>query len=112
VISNTYETGESSKDFTESVIMIASNKKPNATNCSDHKAISLIAHIANVVASKHRRRIERKIEDVLAEDQFGFSRGKGNRCVILMLRTWHIRWGNYSQYGLGLWRVWVRRGGV
>lgn len=78
VISNINETGESSKDFTES-IMIVSNKKPNATNCSDHNAISLIAHIAKIVASKHRRGIERNVEGVLAEDQFGFSRGKGTR---------------------------------
>ena len=62
------------------------NKKPNATNCSDHNAINFITHIAKIVASKHRRRIERKIEDVLAEYQFGFSRGKGKRGVILILR--------------------------
>ena len=60
VISNIYETGESSKDFTESMT-IASHKKPKATKCSDHGAISLIAHIGKIVASKHRRRIERKI---------------------------------------------------
>jgi len=33
-----------------------------------------------------RRRIERKIEDVLREDQFGFRRGKGTRDAIGMLR--------------------------
>jgi hypothetical protein len=33
-----------------------------------------------------RRRIERKIEVVLGEDQFGFRRGKGTRDAIGMLR--------------------------
>jgi hypothetical protein len=42
--------------------MIAS-KKPNATKCSDHCAVSLGAHTAKIVARILRRRIERKIED-------------------------------------------------
>jgi len=33
-----------------------------------------------------RRRIERKIEDVLEEDQFGFRRGKGTRDANGMMR--------------------------
>jgi len=33
-----------------------------------------------------RRRIERKFEDVLGEDQYRFRRGKGTRCAIGMLR--------------------------
>jgi hypothetical protein len=33
-----------------------------------------------------RRQIERKTEDVLGEDQFGFRRGKGSRDVTGMLR--------------------------
>jgi hypothetical protein len=39
-----------------------------------------------MVAKILRRRIEKKIEDVLGEDQFGFRRGKGTRVVIGMLR--------------------------
>ena len=38
--------------------------------------ISLIVHTAKIMAKILRRRIERKIEDVLGEDQFGFRRGK------------------------------------
>jgi hypothetical protein len=33
-----------------------------------------------------KRRIKRKIEDVLGEDQFGFKRGKGARDATGMLR--------------------------
>jgi len=66
--------------------MIALKKKPQAAKCSDHRTISLIAHTAKIVAKIRRRRIEKKIEDVLGEDQFGFRRGKGTRDAIGMLR--------------------------
>jgi len=59
--------------------------KPQATKCSDHRTISLIAHTAKIVAKILRRRIEKKIEDILG-DQFGFRRGKGTRDAIGMLR--------------------------
>jgi hypothetical protein len=39
---------------------------------ADHRTISIIAHAAKIVARVLRRRIERKIEDALGEDQFGF----------------------------------------
>ena len=61
-------------------------KKPQATKCSDHRTNSLIAHTAKIVAKILRRRIEKKIEDVLVEDQFGFRRGKGTMDAIGMLR--------------------------
>jgi hypothetical protein len=84
LINTIYETGEWPKDFTE-VTMIALKKKPQATNCSDHRTISLIAHTAKIVA-KIFRRTEKKIKAVLREDQFGFRRGKGTRDAIGMLR--------------------------
>jgi hypothetical protein len=66
--------------------MIALKRKPQATKCSDHRTISLIAHTITTVANILRRRIERKTEDVLGEDQFGFRGGKGTRDAIGMLR--------------------------
>ena len=57
-----------------------------ATKCGDHRTISLIAHTAKIIAKILRRRIERKTEDVLGEDQFGFRRGKGTRGAIGMIR--------------------------
>jgi len=80
-----YETGEWPKDFTE-FKMIALKKKPQATKYSNHCSISLIAHRAKIVVKILRRRIEKKIEDVLGEDQFGFRRGKGTRDATGMLR--------------------------
>jgi len=66
--------------------LIALKKKPQATKCSDHRTINLIAHTAKIIAKILRRRIEKKIEDVLGEDQFGFRRGKRTRDAIAMLR--------------------------
>jgi hypothetical protein len=61
-------------------------KKIQATKCSDHHTTSLIAHTAKIIAKILRRMIERKSEDVLAEDQFGHRRGKGTRDAIGMMR--------------------------
>jgi hypothetical protein len=38
-----------------------------------------IAHTAKIAAKILIRRIEKKIKDVLGEDQFGFRRGKGTK---------------------------------
>ena len=66
--------------------MIALKKKTKAIKCSDYRTISLIAQTAKIIAKILRRRIEKKIEDVLGEDQFGFRREKGTRGAIGMMR--------------------------
>ena len=66
--------------------MIALMKKTQATKCSDYRTIRVIAHTAKIVAKILRRRIEKKIEVVLGEDQFGLRRGKGTRYTFVMLR--------------------------
>jgi retron-type reverse transcriptase len=65
---------------------MAAIKKPNARKCIHHRTISFIAHAAKVVANVIRRRSEKKIEDVLGEDQFGFRKGRGTRDAIGMPR--------------------------
>ena len=85
LINTIYENGQWPKDFTE-VTMIALKKRPQAKKCSDHCTISLMAQTAKIVAKILRRRIEKKIEDALGEDQFGFRRGKGTRDAIVILR--------------------------
>jgi hypothetical protein len=75
LINTIYETEEWPKNFTE-VSMIALKTKPQATKCSDHRTISVVAHTVKIVAKILRRRIEKKIEYVLGEDQFRFRRGK------------------------------------
>ena len=61
-------------------------KKTRATKCSGHRTTGLISHTAKKIAKILRGRIERKIEDVLGEDQFGFRRGKGTRDATGMMR--------------------------
>jgi hypothetical protein len=85
LINSIYLTGEWPRDFIE-FTKIALKKKLKDTKCCDHHTISLIAHTAKRVARILRRRIERKTEDALGEDQFGFRRGKGTRDAIGMLR--------------------------
>jgi hypothetical protein len=84
LVNTTRETGEWPKDFTE-VTMVAYKKKPRATKCSDHCTISPIAYTAKIVM-KILRRIERKIEEVHGEDQFGYRTGRGAGVVIWKLR--------------------------
>jgi len=79
-----YGTGEWPKDFPEDT-MIGLKKKPQGTKSSDHRTISHIAHTTKIVAKILRRRIKKKIEDVLG-DKFGFRRGKGTRDAKGMLR--------------------------
>ena len=79
LINAIYETGEWPNDFKE-VTMIALKKKIQATKCSEHRTVSLISHTAKIIAKIHRRRIERKIEDVLGEDQFGFKKKRNYEC--------------------------------
>jgi sorting nexin-29 len=85
LINTIYGNGEWPKDLTE-VTMIALKKKLLATKCSDHRKISLITHYTKDSSKTLRRRIEKKIEDVLGEDQFGFRRGKGTSDATGMLR--------------------------
>jgi hypothetical protein len=73
--------------------VIALKKKPKATKCSDHSTISLIAHTAKIAVRILSTRIEKKIEGILGENQFGFRKGKGTRdefgvLRIILERTW------------------------
>jgi hypothetical protein len=77
LINYIFETGVWSKDFIK-VTMTALKKQPEFTKCSDHRTISLITKTANIIARALRQRIEKKTEDVLGEEQFGFRRGKRN----------------------------------
>jgi hypothetical protein len=61
------------KDFTADETTALQNKL-KATKCSDHSTNSFITHTAKIVARILRRKTERKIEDVLGQDQSGFRR--------------------------------------
>jgi hypothetical protein len=85
-LSNTmYNNGEWPQDFTE-VTVIVLMKKTKTSKCSDYRTISLIAHIAKIIANIVIGRIVKKIEGVLGDEQFGFRGGKGTRNAIGMMR--------------------------
>jgi hypothetical protein len=69
LMNNIYESGEWPNDFTE-VTMVALKKKPKARKRTDPGVI----------------RFEKKSEDTLREDQFGFRKGNGTRDATGMLR--------------------------
>ena len=60
LINTIYETGEWSKDFRE-VTMVALKKKPQATKCSEHRTISLIARTAKIVTKYLEGGLKRKL---------------------------------------------------
>ena len=51
-----------------------------------NKYLSLYTHTAKITAKLLRRRVEKKIEDVLGEDQFGLRKGKGTKDAFGMMR--------------------------
>jgi hypothetical protein len=59
------ENGDWLEEFTE-ITMLALQRKPKATKCSDHPTISLVAHVRTAKFSTiiMRRRVEKEIEDV------------------------------------------------
>lgn len=57
------------------VTVIALNKKSEATESGDHCTVSLRAHPPKIADRILRREIERKVEGVLGDDQFGLRRG-------------------------------------
>jgi exonuclease III len=73
-------------DFTQ-VVMIPIEKKHNATECSDHRTISLVSHASKILLQILTKRIEAKTVSVIGKTQFGFRRGVGTRDAIGVLRT-------------------------
>ena len=72
-----YDTGVWPEDFTKT-IMVPLQKKPNATECADHRTISLLSHASKIILKILYNRIEAKAESISAigEDQFGFRKAK------------------------------------
>ena len=80
-----YETGLWPEDFTK-VILIPIQKKQNATECADHRTISLISHASKIMLKILTKRIEAKARDFIGKTQFGFRKGCGTREAIGVMR--------------------------
>lgn len=85
LINEIYVTGEIPKDF-EQTILIPIPKKHRAQRCEDHRTLSLLSHASKIITRIIYHRIERKAEDIISEEQFGFRKGRGTREAILSLR--------------------------
>ena len=75
LINNVCDTGEWS-NICNKFKIIAFKEKPKATNYRDLRTICFISNTAKRVGRILKRKIERKIEDVLGLDNFAFSREK------------------------------------
>ena len=75
LIKSIYESEEWPKYFTE-VAVITLKKKPKATKFSDNHTVNLITHTAKRVAMILRRRVARKIGNVLGEDSLDLEEEK------------------------------------
>ena len=80
-----YETGTWPEDFTK-VAMVPLQKKQNATECADHRTISLISHASKILLRILTKRLEGKANDYMGKTQFGFRKGCGTRDAIGVMR--------------------------
>ena len=80
-----YVTGSWPEDFTKS-IMIPLPKKPNASECADHRTISLISHASKILLRILTNRVEARAKHFIGKNQFGFRKGCGTRDAIGVMR--------------------------
>ena len=85
IINKIYENGTMHPDLVNN-IFIPIPKVNKATECSDHRIISLISHAAKILLIAIKNRITPTIEKQLSETQLGFRKGKGTREAIYNLR--------------------------
>ena len=81
-----YETGKWPEDFLRTV-MVPLKKKLNATECSDHRTISLVVHASKILLKIVTKKIESKVAAInyIGEDQYGFHKGRETRDAISVL---------------------------
>ena len=85
LLNKIYDTGNIPEDMSKS-IFIALPKKTRATECEDHRTISLMSHTTKILLRIIMNRIRPKIRPEIAEEQFGFMEGKGTINAIFALR--------------------------
>ena len=80
-----YDMGRLPEDLYKS-IFIAIPKKPRATECEEHRTISLISQITKLMLWILLMRVKGKLQARVSEEQYGFRRGSGCRNAIFILR--------------------------
>jgi hypothetical protein len=85
IIKDSYKDGRLPEDF-QSSVMIVIPKKTRIEKCEEHRTLSLVSHASKILKRIIGRRLEKKVEDNLSENQFGFRKNIGTREAILCLR--------------------------
>ena len=80
-----YNTGYILKEMYK-LIFIAIPKKPGAVDCSLLRTISLMSQITKIILKVILNRIKQKLVQYIAEEQYGFVKGKGTRNAIFTMR--------------------------
>ena len=82
---NMYEKGHWPKDFT-TTIMIPIPKKNNANECKLFRTISLIPHASKIMLKILQGRLQKRAEEFLSKNQFGFRKNCGTRDALGVMR--------------------------
>ena len=80
-----YDTGEIPTPMQLSTF-VTIPKKPGAMECSKHRTISVMTQLGKIVLRIVLNRIRNKIRPEIAEEQYGFRKGKGTANAIFLLR--------------------------
>lgn len=62
-------------------------KVPGTQDCSKYRTVSLISHASKILLEILRKRLEYYLTPQIAEEQFGFTAGKGTTDAILVIRN-------------------------
>ena len=81
-----YRTGMIPKRMEESEFIVLP-KKEGATECGEHRTISLVGQVAKVILKVMDNRLKGTVEEHVDKAQFGFRKGKGTENAIFVLRA-------------------------
>ena len=81
-----YSTGHIPDELLNSVY-ITLPKKPRATECADHRTISLMPHVLKVFLKVIQERTNHKINNEVGSNQFGSKEGSGTREGLFCFNT-------------------------
>lgn len=84
LINKIYNLGTIPQDWLTS-IFVPIPKKNNANKCSDFRLISLMSHALKIMLKVIHRRIYKKCEQNISDEQFGFRLGMGTREALFSL---------------------------
>ena len=68
-------------------IFITIPKKPGTVECGQHRTISKMSHITKIILKAILKRMRPKLEEEIAEVQYGFTKDKGTTNAIFILRN-------------------------